>query len=248
MINHHLYDTHCHLDLFEDFAKVVNEIEQNRIYTIAVTNLPILYSKLKKRINSKYIRPALGFHPELLSQYRKYIPDMWELVHEARYIGEVGLDYKIGKDYKSLQVSFFEELISLCSNIGGKILTVHSRLSADEIVSIIGPNFNGKVILHWYSGSIITMKKAIDNGYFFSVNYAMLNSDSGKRIINMIPLDRMLVESDAPFIKIQDRFFKPTDLIEITRSLSNLHNTSIENVSSILWSNFKHIISSDISL
>lgn len=246
MINHHFYDTHCHLDLFEDFDNTVNEIEQNQIYTIAVTNLPILYSKLKKRINSKFIRPALGFHPELLFQYQKYIPDMWELLPEAKYIGEVGLDFKTGKDYKSLQISFFEELISRCNDLGGKILTVHSRLSAEDIVSIIGPNFDGKVILHWYSGNTTTLKRAIDNRYYFSVNYAMLNSDSGRRIINMIPSDRMLIESDAPFIKIQDRFFRPTDLIAITNSLSSHKNISLENMRSILWTNFKDLISRDI--
>jgi len=87
MINHHFYDTHCHLDLFQDFDNTVNEIELNQIYTIAVTNLPILYSKLINRVNSKYIRPALGFHPELLFQYRQYIPDMWRLLPEAKYIG-----------------------------------------------------------------------------------------------------------------------------------------------------------------
>ena len=243
MINHHFYDTHCHLDLFEDFDNTVNEIEQNQIYTIAVTNLPILYSKLKNRIHSKYIRPALGFHPELLFQYQKYIPDMGKLLPEVKYIGEVGLDFKIGKDYKPLQISFFEELISRCNKFGGKILTVHSRMSADEIVSIIGPDFNGKVILHWYSGSMTAMKKAIDNGYFFSVNYAMLNSDSGKRIINMIPSDRMLIESDAPFIKILDRLYRPTDLPTITKTLSSHQNVSLENMRSILWTNFKNLIS-----
>lgn len=241
MINH-LYDTHCHLDLFEDFDNTVNEIVQNQIYTIAVTNLPILYSKLKNRLNTKYIRPALGFHPELLFQYQKNIPDMWKLLPEVKYIGEVGLDFKTGKEYKSLQISFFEELIFQCNKLGGKILTVHSRMSADEIVSIIGSDFNGKVILHWYSGSLTTMKKAIDNGYFFSVNYAMLNSDSGKRIINMIPSNRILIESDAPFIKVQGRFFRPTDLIAITSSLSSHQNISLENMRSILWTNFKDII------
>lgn len=241
MINY-LYDTHCHLDLFEDFDNTVNEIVQNQIYTIAVTNLPILYSKLKNRINNKYIRPALGFHPELLFQYQKYIPDMWKLLPDAKYIGEVGLDFKIGKDYKSLQVSFFEELISRCNNLGGKILTVHSRLSADEITSIIGPNFNNKVILHWYSGSLTSMKKAIDNGYFFSVNYSMLNSDSGKRIIKMIPSDRMLIESDAPFIKIQNQTFRPSDLKSILIALSIIKGIGIDNLYFLLWNNFKKLV------
>jgi TatD DNase family protein len=242
MTNHHFYDTHCHLDLFDDFDNTVNEIERNHIYTIAVTNLPILYSKLKNRINSKFIRPALGFHPELLFQYQKYIPDMWKLLPDAKYIGEVGLDFKIGKDYKSLQVSFFEELISRCNNLGGKILTVHSRLSADETISIIGPNFNSKVILHWYSGSLTSMKTAIDNGYFFSVNYSMLNSDSGRRIIKMIPSDRMLIESDAPFIKIQNQTFRPSDLKSILIALSIIKGIGIDNLYFLLWNNFKKLV------
>ena len=66
-----------------DFDNTVNEIERNHIFTIAVTNLPILYSKLKNRINSKFIRPALGFHPELLFQYQKYIPDMFFLTQSV---------------------------------------------------------------------------------------------------------------------------------------------------------------------
>ncbi|HEX8018096.1 MAG TPA: TatD family hydrolase, partial [Flavobacterium sp.] len=106
-----LFDTHSHLDLLKSFDYTIQEIEKKKIYTIAVTNLPILYQKLITKIDSKYIKPALGFHPELIDQYQKYIPEMWKLLPDARYIGEVGLDFKIGKDSKMLQINFFEELI-----------------------------------------------------------------------------------------------------------------------------------------
>ncbi|AHW60631.1 TatD DNase family protein [Draconibacterium orientale] len=238
----YLYDTHFHLDLFNSINDVVKEIEENKIYTIAVSNLPVLYSKLKQNISSKYIRPALGFHPELLFQYKHHIPQMWPLLHEAKYIGEVGLDFKTGKDFKELQVSFFTELIERCNQIGGKILTIHSRQSADEITSIIGASFNGKVIMHWYSGNKMTLKQAIKNGYFFSINYSMVKSNSGKELIKMIPLDKLLLETDAPFTKYDKQPFTPKDIKYIVEELSILLGIDNVRMSSILWSNFKRLI------
>jgi TatD DNase family protein len=92
-----LYDTHFHLDLQKSLPDALSEIEVNETYTIAVTNLPPLYEKLNNSINSKYVRVALGFHPELVAQYQKYIPEMWRLLPDAKYIGEVGIDLKTSK-------------------------------------------------------------------------------------------------------------------------------------------------------
>jgi TatD DNase family protein len=55
-MNNYLHDTHSHLDLSKNFDTTVEEIERQKIYTIAVTNLPILYKKLSTKINSKYIK------------------------------------------------------------------------------------------------------------------------------------------------------------------------------------------------
>src|SRR5690606_17737867 len=132
---------------------------------------------LKNKLDSKYIKPALGFHTELIEQYKKFIPQMWELLPDARYIGEVGLDYKVAVGSKSIQKDFFESLIERCNILGGKLLTIHNRNSVDDVLSIIGEDFNGKFILHWYSGNLINLDKAIYNGAYFSINYAMLNSN-----------------------------------------------------------------------
>lgn len=241
-MNNHLYDTHFHLDLFKTKNEIIKEIEENKIYTIAVSNLPVLFTKLKESISSKYIRPALGFHPELLFQYKHHIPLMWSLLNETKYIGEVGLDFKTGKDYKDLQISFFTELIKRCNQIGDKVLTVHSRQSADEIVSIIGDNFNGKVILHWYSGNTSTLQAAVSSGYYFSINYSMVNSKTGISIINEIPTDRLLLETDAPFIKLLEEPFRPNDIPKIISRMAEILKMSYEELHSILWNNFNTII------
>lgn len=238
-----LHDTHLHLDLFENQEKLIKEIEDYKVYTIAVTNLPILFTKLNNKLSSKYIRPALGLHPELLFEYKHHIPQMWGQLDKTRYIGEVGLDYKKGRHYKDLQISFFTELIDRCNEYEDKILTVHSRGSAEDVVSIIGENFKGKVILHWYSGSKMTLKRAIRNGLFFSVNYSMVKSKSGKELIRMIPLDRLLIETDAPFVRFDDHLFSILGINKIIEELALVLNMNQFDVSKILWNNFKKLIS-----
>jgi len=240
-----LHDTHFHLDLFnDDFKLVADRIENEKIFTIAVTNLPPLYTTLKNKLenNYKYIRPALGFHPELIGQYYQLVPKMWELLPESRYIGEVGLDYKTNADSKKKQVSFFENLIDKCNSYGGKVLTVHSRRSATDIISIIGSRFNGVFILHWYSGNLKTLKKCIDSGAYFSINYSMVKTDSGKKIISQIPLNRILLESDGPFIKLNKQPFVPNYNIHIVKKLSQILNLNYEELTLILYENFKSII------
>jgi TatD DNase family protein len=237
-----LYDTHFHLDLFVSREKIIEEIDDNQIYTIAVTNLPVLFTKLNDSLSSKFIRPALGFHPELLGQYKHQIPQMWSLLNETRYIGEVGLDFKIGKAYKKLQISFFSELIERCNCLENKILTIHSRQSASEIVSIIGGDFKGKVILHWYSGNKTTLKKAIDNGYYFSINYSMVNSNTSKELIKLIPIERLLLETDAPLVKFNDKSFSMLGIKEIIKELAFILNLDQLDMTELLWNNFKTLL------
>lgn len=238
-----LYDTHFHFDLQESKGEVLKEIENNQIYTIAVTNLPPLYEKLKKEVNCKFMRVALGFHPELIGQYQKYIPDMWRLLPDVKYVGEVGIDLKMGKESRNLQLSFFEELIHRCNTFGNKVLSVHSRAAASEVMSIIGENFNGKIILHWYSGTKKDQEQAISKGHYFSVNYAMLNSESGRKIINNIPNDKILLETDSPFTSVNGHAYKPSEIKKIVEGIAIIKNKEIKVMQNILWDNFVKLIS-----
>ena len=64
------HDTHLHMDLFKDMSSIMKKIENQKSYTIAMTNLPELYKKYSIKFgNFKYIRFALGFHPELITKY-----------------------------------------------------------------------------------------------------------------------------------------------------------------------------------
>jgi len=194
----HLFDTHFHLDLQKDRAAAIRDVEEKQIYTIAVTNLPELYRKESVEIASKYIRFALGFHPELIHQYKRQIPLMWDMLPEVRYVGEVGLDL-VDKSSEKEQEAFFSELVERCRYDSNKIFTIHSRRAVDKVLEILGDNYRFKAILHWFSGSRNELEKAIEKGCYFSVNGAMIKSKRFLEFLPMIPSSRILIETDSPF-------------------------------------------------
>lgn len=228
-----LYDTHFHLDLHKDKWNVIRELEESKIYTIAVTNLPDLYRKESVEIASKYIRFSLGFHPELIHQYKNQIPLMWELLPETRYIGEVGLDF-VNKTHKLEQLSFFSELIERCRYDGNKILTIHSRQAVSDVLDIVGYNFRFKPILHWFTGNKVELLNAIDAGFYFSVNEAMMRSKRFLSLFPMIPAERLLIESDSPFLSSK---------VSHARTLLALRESINEKRKDVnLWENFKLLL------
>ena len=194
----HLFDTHFHLEFQKDRAAAIRDVEEKQIYTIAVTNLPDLYRKESVKIASKYIRFALGFHPELIHQYKRQIPLMWDMLPEVRYVGEVGLDL-VDKSSEKEQEAFFSELVERCRYDSNKIFTIHSRRAVDKVLEILGDNYRFKAILHWFSGSRNELEKAIEKGCYFSVNGAMIKSKRFLEFLPMIPSSRILIETDSPF-------------------------------------------------
>lgn len=199
----YLYDTHFHLDLQKNKSEAIREIEEKQIYTIAVTNLPDLYRKESIEIASKYIRFALGFHPELLHLYKEQIPLMWEFLSEARYVGEVGLDF-VDTTHKEEQIAFFSELVERCRYDSSKIITIHSRCAVKRVLEIVGDNFRFKPILHWFTGTKEELHYAIERGFFFSVNGVMMTSKKFKSFLTSIPKERLLLETDSPFTHLKD--------------------------------------------
>lgn len=239
-----LADTHCHIDLYPDYQHVISKVEAQQIYTIAVTTAPSVYrqsSTLTK--NSKFLRTALGFHPELVAQRADEVDLFIELASDTKYIGEIGLDFVTkDEDNRAVQRKIFEKIISHCALIKHRILTVHSRRAAMEVVDTIGNHYPNVAILHWFSGSKKALKKGLEYGLYFSVNSAMLQSENGLRIIREIPLERLLTESDGPFVNIQGRAANPLDMKLVIYRLAELRQTSYQDMENRVFNNFRRIL------
>ncbi|MHB8580963.1 MAG: Qat anti-phage system TatD family nuclease QatD [Ignavibacteriaceae bacterium] len=237
-------DTHFHLDLWSDPGKIIEEIEKSKIYTIAVTNAPSFYTHTYNFVkDKKYIKAALGFHPELVQSRFNEFSIFMELLDSTKYIGEIGIDgNKVNQESKKIQISIFEKIIEACSNYSNKVLTIHSRGAQKEVINIIGRNFLNKVILHWYSGSLKELERAIEYGFYFSVNISMTNSYKGKDIISHIPQNRILTESDGPFTKYRNKPCSPLMIFETVRSISIIHNIEYEVCKKMIFDNLNSVL------
>lgn len=238
------YDTHIHLDLLKSRQSAIKNLEGNKVYTIAVTNLPTIFQHNKIAIaESKFIKHALGYHPELVQDYPNLLPVFKRELKNTRYIGEIGIDgTSRNKEYVELQEKIFSSIISWCNEAGGKILTIHSRRAENKVLNILGNNFNGKVILHWYSGSITNLEVAIKREYWFSINPAMLKNKKGKEIIKKIPINKFLVETDAPFGVGEKKLDYHSIYTQIIEGIANIKEMTYSAVETRLDDNFKTLL------
>ena len=206
-------DTHCHLDLYKNYKQVIVDIEQNNTFVVAVTNLPSVFEQDAQILKSPNVELALGLHPQLVKEYGDQIDLFIKLLPETKFIGEVGLDYQeVDISTQKRQREIFKRILEESAKYNDKVLSIHSRRASEDVVSFIGNNFPCKIILHWYSGSIATLKQAINNGYLFSINTSMINSEKGQLIIQSLPLEKILTETDGPFIKFNSQIVMPTDI------------------------------------
>src|SRR5262245_48973135 len=92
--------------------------------------------------------------PPLVAAGAAELAAVWPLLEQTRFVGEIGLDY-VTQDQaeRRLQRDLFARILERCAETGDKILTVHSRRSARDVIAAVGDRFPGTVILHWFSGT-----------------------------------------------------------------------------------------------
>lgn len=195
-----IIDTHCHFDMMSQPEAYIRQKEQAGDIVIGMTNLPSHFEMGLPHVKRyKHIRLALGLHPLLASENKNELPLFDSLLDQTSYIGEIGLDFsKEGLSTKEDQISTLRKLLEKLEG-RKKIISVHSRKAEKELFDLLCEYNINNVIFHWYSGPIDLMPSIIAKGYYFSVNEAMTVSKNGQNIIDRIPRDRILTESDAPY-------------------------------------------------
>lgn len=233
-----LIDTHFHLDFYKNHKEIYNDINELHQYTLCVTNSPEIYQECQKLyFNTKYIKFALGFNPKLNNSkesFKKFI----NIFKRAEYIGEVGLDFS--KQYKEKieeQKQYFDIITELCSSTN-KLLSVHIRNAEESAIEIIKKYKPKKCIIHWFTGNENQIKQLIDLGCYFSINANMVNNKNLKLLL--IPKDKILIESDGPFTKVNGRKYEPKFLKQQYDIISKFLNEP--KLEEIVYRNFNNIL------
>lgn len=243
-------DTHAHIfnEYFSDFTKVVNDAKNNSVYKIitAATNFENIEEVLETSEKYPNIYACIGLHPEdLVKDYtklEKYIVDNSNN-KKLVAIGEIGLDYYYTKENKQEQIELFEYQLSLAEKYGLPVV-VHSREATLDTINSL-KKFKVKGAIHCFSGSLETANILINMGFYIGIGGVMTFKNSKiDTIIKEIPLDRIILETDSPYLT-PEPFRKysnePKYIKTIAEYLANLKNISLEEVSRVTEKNVRDL-------
>lgn len=236
-----LIDTHFHLDYYRNHKEMYDTINRLEQYTLCVTNTPGVFVSCKNLYKeTKYLKFALGFHPQEKSLTAKDFSDFMILINKTNYVGEVGMDFS-SDNYipRKWQIDFFERIVDICAR-KNKLMSVHLRKSESDAIEIIGKYHPQRCIIHWFTGTTAQLEKLIALDCYFSINANMVRSKSLKSKLLTIPINRILVESDGPFSKVKSKKYSPELLTSAYKVIGDLLQNPclIEQV----YSNFKELL------
>lgn len=234
-----LIDTHFHLDMYKNHADIFSYLNEKHIYTLSMTNSPGVYLGCNQLYGrGKYVKFAMGFHP-LNSELRDSdFHDFLRLLPKVDYIGEIGLDFSGKKGLpKDKQVSYFDRIMEKCSEMN-KLMSVHIRNAEDIAIYVVEKYAPLKCIIHWYTGNSKQLERLIQCGCYFSINGNMAITSAD--LLNQIPKNKILIESDGPYSKVDGKKYRPELLLReydiIARTLNE------PDLVSIVYSNFRDIL------
>jgi TatD DNase family protein len=239
-------DFHCHLDLYPNPLAVRDECVKRGIYVLSVTTTPFAW-KGTSALETARIRTAIGLHPQLAHERRTELELFDSVVTKTRYVGEIGLDGSPEfRRYWDIQVDVFEHILRKCREAGGRIMSIHSRRAAGQVLKYL-ETFSGAgtPVLHWFSGSLRELDTAIALGCWFSVGPTMLSSQNGRTIAARLPKDRVLTESDGPFARLNGEAVRPWDVEQAVGDLALIWSVPQQDVRQLMNRNLRSLLQPD---
>lgn len=252
-----LFDAHCHLDLMAHPDAVADEATTLDLVLFDCGVDPRDFARAKKRAcNRSNIFAGIGLHPWWLADGRcgnAEINLLCEVAAQERLIGEVGLDFSARfAGSEPLQVQAFDRLCDALVQhpLAGRVISIHAVRSAGTVLDVLGSHElltpspdSPAIIFHWFSGTSNEFVRARNAGCYFSVNERMLASKRGREYARQIPLDRLLLETDAPARPQADASAQQliTSLKSVSRHIAELKNCVVESAESIVLENSRFI-------
>ncbi|MDY0404049.1 TatD family hydrolase [Virgibacillus sp. 179-BFC.A HS] len=206
-----LFDTHVHLnarDFFDDREEVIQRAFANDIQYMNVVGFDRETIPLAIEIAEKYehIYASVGWHPvdaiDMTPQDLQWIEDL-SSHPKVVAIGEMGLDYHWDKSPKDVQMDVFRQQIHLAKKVNMPII-IHNREATEDIIRILQEEKAEEVggIMHCYNDDVKYVPACLDMNFYISLGgpVTFKNAPLPKEVAAQVPLDRLLVETDAPFL------------------------------------------------
>ena len=249
-----IIDSHCHLDfdeLYNQLEDVINRADLNQVkYLLTIcTNLKS-FDKIKLIVNKyKNVYGTIGIHPHESKNFKNLnsglIQDLQKKNKKIIGIGETGLDYYYNNSNKKIQQESFAEHIKAAMNLNIPVI-VHTRKAENDTLDILKnekKNSNLKILIHCFSGNKDYAKKLLDIGCFISISgiVTFKNSSDLVEAASYIPVDRLLVETDSPYlapIPFRGKTNEPSFIKYTVEKLSHVKNVPTNVIMESTTKNF----------
>ena len=247
-----IFDTHCHLNdekllqNVDEIIKNAQEVGVNRFLVVGWDKESSLEAiKLAEQYDEVYA--AIGFHPEnIFDATNEDFEETMKYISHPKVVavGEIGLDYHWTKDpiKRELQKEWFIKQIDF-ANEHHKPISIHNReafLDCLQILKEHRPQYSG--VMHCYSGSVELLKDVLDLGLYIGLDgpLTFLNAKTPKEVCEVVPLERLLVETDCPYLSphpLRGTVNEPANIILVADEIARLREMSKKHLLEVVYDN-----------
>lgn len=250
-----LIDSHAHLDderFDRDRDELIKSLGKNGISTVINIGADLPSSIKSVKLSEQYdnIYAAVGVHPHSASEMDEGTIEVLKAFSSREKvvaIGEIGLDYYYDNSPRDVQRIWFRRQMKLAKEVNLPIV-VHSREANQETFDMIKAESDGKLtgVIHCYSGSVELMKEYIKLGYYISLGgpVTFKNAKTPKEVAKVVPIDRLLVETDSPYLTPEPHRGKrnePLYVRHVAAMIAELRGMTIEELARATSENTKRL-------
>ena len=247
-----IFDTHCHLnseELYNNIDEVIASAKVVGVDKFLVVGWDIKSSYLAIELANKYpeIYAAIGVHPtDIDGVTNEDFDKLMTHVNDPKVvaIGEIGLDYHWVKDpeQREKQKQWFIKQIN-AANLYKKPISIHNREAFGDCLAILKehrPLYGG--VMHCYSGSVELLKDVLDLGLYIGLDgpLTFTNSKTPKEVCEVVPLDRLVVETDSPYLAphpLRGTVNEPKNIALVIDEIARLKEESKTHIIDVLYKN-----------
>jgi TatD DNase family protein len=239
-----LFDTHAHLNAIqyeEDIVEVIERAKSENVTHIVVVGFDKDTIKKAMELTDQYdmIYAAVGWHPvdaiDMTDDDLKWIK---ELASHPKVvaIGEMGLDYYWDKSPRDIQKEVFRKQIQLAREVQLPII-IHNREATEDVIKILQEENASEVggVMHCFTGSLEVAKQCMDMNFYISFGgpVTFKNAKKPKEVAVEIPMDRLLIETDCPYLTphpFRGKRNEPSYVKYVAEQIATLKEVSVEEI------------------
>ena len=254
-----LIDSHAHLDMDnykDDLEQVIERAVEGGVDKIITIGTDLASSKKALEIAKRYdfIYSTVGFHPhDADSASNNDLDELRAMAVEEKVVGwgEIGLDFFYNKSEKEKQIEIFKKQLEIAYDIDLPVV-IHNREGDEELLEVLKAcrSTGHKGVIHCFSSNLKTAEIFIDMGFYISIPgiVTFKKADTLKEVAANIPVERLLVETDCPFLAPVPRRGKRNEPLYVTytaKAVAELRDIEFEELAQITTTNCKTLFNID---